>query len=275
VSDRPHPNLPDDERPAEPDDDTDATEQLFTLARPSELVPEEFRDVSFRPAIGGYSRRDVDAYVKSVNQAIAELEISRSPEKAVKLALDRVAEQTAGVLQEAGEAAEKLKAEALAESEHAARRAQVEADELRERAESESSALIERSQEQSAELLDAAEAQLEDLHRAIGEARAEYANVLGRLRATAASLDAFATEAARAEAPESRRSVTEADGPDRAGEQETETMDAVELDGDEQSDGDSGGGAPRAAMRRRITDSRKPRVPKREPAGSGRTQRAD
>ena len=45
-------------------------------------MPAEFRDVSFGPAVGGYNRKQVDAYVERVNRLIAELEISRSPEKA-------------------------------------------------------------------------------------------------------------------------------------------------------------------------------------------------
>ena len=82
--------------------------------------------MSFSTAVRGYDRREVDAYVKRVNALIAELEISRSPESAVKHALDRVGEQTAGVLQRAREAAEQLTATAVAEAEHATRRLKIE-----------------------------------------------------------------------------------------------------------------------------------------------------
>jgi hypothetical protein len=101
--------------------------------------------------------------------------------------------------------------------------------------------------------------------------------VLGRLRSTAAALDAFATEADARELPEPRPAPRDADAADLAGEQETEVIDAVADDADVQTDEDSDGDgpAPRAAMRRRITGSRPARPPKRQPAESGRARRAD
>src|SRR6478736_4719291 len=92
-------------------------------------VPEDIRDVSFATAVRGYDRREVDAYVERVNRIIAELEVSRSPQSAVKHALDRVGEQTSGVLQRAREVAEELTATAMAEADHVTRRAKVEAEE--------------------------------------------------------------------------------------------------------------------------------------------------
>src|SRR5206468_4081137 len=112
MSDRSRSELPGDDEPKPLESHARGATVLFKLARPSELVPAEFRDVSFGSAIGGYNRNDVDSYVERVNRLIAELEISRSPEKAVQLALERVGEQTAGILQDAQEAAEKLTAAA-------------------------------------------------------------------------------------------------------------------------------------------------------------------
>jgi DivIVA domain-containing protein len=57
-------------------------------------VPAAIRDVSFPSAARGYERRAVDAYVNQVNRLIAELEVSRSPQAAVRHALERVGEQT-------------------------------------------------------------------------------------------------------------------------------------------------------------------------------------
>jgi DivIVA domain-containing protein len=58
-------------------------------------VPAAIRDVSF-PTGRGYDRQAVDAYVNQVNRLIAELEVSRSPQAAVRHALDRVGQQTKG-----------------------------------------------------------------------------------------------------------------------------------------------------------------------------------
>ena len=48
------------------------------------LVPTEIRNVSFPASVRGYDRAAVDAYVKRVNRAIAELEVGRSPHAAVR-----------------------------------------------------------------------------------------------------------------------------------------------------------------------------------------------
>jgi hypothetical protein len=56
-------------------------------------VPAAIRDVSF-PTGRGYERQAVDAYVNQVNRLIAELEVSRSPQAAVRHALDRVGQPT-------------------------------------------------------------------------------------------------------------------------------------------------------------------------------------
>src|SRR5919204_36617 len=52
------------------------------------------RGVKFPAAVRGYDRAAVDRYVKEVNRLIAELEISASPEAAVRHALDEVSEET-------------------------------------------------------------------------------------------------------------------------------------------------------------------------------------
>jgi DivIVA domain-containing protein len=62
-------------------------------------LPEDIRDPSFPAAVRGYDRRAVDTYVERVNGLIAELQVGGSPQAAVRHALDRVGEQTSGILQ--------------------------------------------------------------------------------------------------------------------------------------------------------------------------------
>src|SRR5262249_57347885 len=100
------------------------------VSEPPGKVPADIRDVSFAAAVRGYDRRAVDAYVKRVNRLIAELEVSRSPQAAVRHALDRVGEQTSGVLQRAPQVAEEITATALAEAEGTTARARAEAEEI-------------------------------------------------------------------------------------------------------------------------------------------------
>jgi DivIVA domain-containing protein len=94
-------------------------------------VPKEIRDVSFPAAVRGYERRAVDAYVTKVNALIAELEVSRSPQAAVRHALDRVGEQTSGILQRARETAEEITASARTEADETTGRAKAESDTIR------------------------------------------------------------------------------------------------------------------------------------------------
>src|SRR5690242_21902247 len=62
--------------------------------REQEAMIDELREVEFPLAVRGYDRAAVDRYVEMVNRVIAELEISRSPEAAVKAAVAQVSEET-------------------------------------------------------------------------------------------------------------------------------------------------------------------------------------
>jgi DivIVA domain-containing protein len=65
---------------------------------------EELRATSFPMALRGYDRAAVDAYVEQVHRVIAELEVSRSPESAVKNAVAQVTDETRGILERVQEA---------------------------------------------------------------------------------------------------------------------------------------------------------------------------
>jgi DivIVA domain-containing protein len=156
-------------------------------------VPSDIRDVSFPTVVRGYDRREVDAYVERVNRVIAELEISRSPQAAVKHALDRVGEQTTGVLQRAREVADELTSTALAEAEHATRRAKVEAEEMTEQARLQAHQLRGQSKEEAEEIIARARADAaESLKRAEGQVRTLQDGAEVRLRALRADIQASA-----------------------------------------------------------------------------------
>jgi DivIVA domain-containing protein len=90
------------------------------------------RDVNFPMALRGYDRAAVDRYVQEVNQAIAELEITSSPQSAIRHALEQVSEETSGLLQRAHETADEITAQSRAQADDRLQRAQTEADEVRE-----------------------------------------------------------------------------------------------------------------------------------------------
>jgi DivIVA domain-containing protein len=125
-------------------------------------VPREIRDVSFPTAVRGYERRAVDAYVERVNRVIAELEVGSSPQAAVRHALDRVGEQTSGVLQRAREVAEEITAAALAEAEEITSSARAEAEQSLEDVKMQSHQLRGRSKEEADQILANAKAAAEE-----------------------------------------------------------------------------------------------------------------
>jgi DivIVA domain-containing protein len=92
---------------------------------------EEIRSISFPVSMRGYDRDAVDAYVERVNRLIAELEISRSPESAVKHAVAQVSEETRGILERAHEAAEDITTRSRAQADDRLQQAEHEAAEVR------------------------------------------------------------------------------------------------------------------------------------------------
>ena len=74
-------------------------------------------DVDFPVVLRGYDRLAVDAYVKKTSQLIAELQAARSPEAAVRRALERVGEQISGILQRAHDTAEEITVQSRREAE--------------------------------------------------------------------------------------------------------------------------------------------------------------
>ena len=205
-------------RPQDPHESTSSEQQAPSeSAEPAAFgsllsnVPSDLRDVSFPTVVRGYDRREVDAYVQRVNRVIAELEISRSPQAAVKHALDRVGEQTSGVLQRAREVAEELTSTALAEAEHATLRAKVEAEEMIENAQMQAHQLRGQSKEEADEITARARAEAaEKLKRAEEQVRTLQDGAEGRLRALQADIQASA-DARRKVLDELRRTAAELD----------------------------------------------------------------
>jgi DivIVA domain-containing protein len=74
------------------------------------------RDVSFPIALRGYDRDAVDGYVVEVNRVIAELQVGRSPQSAIRHALDQVSEETKGILERAHETADEITARSRAQA---------------------------------------------------------------------------------------------------------------------------------------------------------------
>ncbi len=110
------------------------------------------REVRFPVALRGYDRAAVDRYVREVNRVIAELEISSSPEMAVRHALDEVSEETREILQRAHQSAEELTARSRARADERLEQAEQEAQEMRDTAQREAHELRETTQCEAEEM---------------------------------------------------------------------------------------------------------------------------
>jgi uncharacterized protein with HEPN domain len=107
-----------------PDQSSAADEHalLQEITAPLATLPDDAvriaAEADFPVAFRGYDRLAVDAYVKKTSQLVAELQSTRSPEAAVRRALERVGEQVSGILKRAHETAEQITAQSRREAEN-------------------------------------------------------------------------------------------------------------------------------------------------------------
>jgi DivIVA domain-containing protein len=105
-----------------PDQSSAASEHALMqeITAPLETLPDDplaIVEADFPTSMRGYDRHAVDDYVEQVTRLVGELQATRSPEAAVRRALERVGEQISGILQRAHETAEQITAQSRGESE--------------------------------------------------------------------------------------------------------------------------------------------------------------
>jgi DivIVA domain-containing protein len=123
-----------------PDQSSASTEHALMqeIAAPLDTLPDDpvpvVADVEFPIVLRGYDRDSVDAYVQQASQMVAELQTTRSPEAAVRRALERVGEEVSGILQRAHETAERITSQSRSEAEDRLQTARQEAAQIIQRA---------------------------------------------------------------------------------------------------------------------------------------------
>jgi DivIVA domain-containing protein len=90
----------------------------------------ELGSVTFATVWRGYDTAAVDAYVRRVSRALTELEETRTPQDVVRRALDRVGEETAAILREAEEAAQRITTKSRSDAADRVQKADREAHEI-------------------------------------------------------------------------------------------------------------------------------------------------
>jgi cell division septum initiation protein DivIVA len=162
-----------------------------------ERLIKQTRDTEFPVALRGYDRAAVDRYVEHVNRLLAELEISSSPESAVRHALDEVSEETRDILQHAHDTAEEITARSRSRADDRLQQAEQEAKELR------ATALREAQETRDAAHREAEETR-EAARRETAELRETAAAEAAELRETASRESQQQRTAAQREAEELR-----------------------------------------------------------------------
>jgi DivIVA domain-containing protein len=162
-------------------------------------VPRDIRNVSFPVGVRGYERKAVEAYVRRVNRVIADLEVTRSPQAAVRHAVERVSEQTKTILDEARESAERITTTAQAEADEIVAQAKAKAADLvvaasteADRVRAESEELVARSKAEAEKIVAEAKANAEAHRREseeeLSKLRAEAEARMSELEADTASV---------------------------------------------------------------------------------------
>jgi cell division septum initiation protein DivIVA len=119
-----------------PDQSSAANEHALIqeITTPLAALPEDPMKMAAEPdfpvVLRGYDRIAVDAYVKKTSQMVAELQATRSPEGAVRRALDRVGGEVSGILQRAHETAAQITAQSRSEAEERLQQAREEAEQI-------------------------------------------------------------------------------------------------------------------------------------------------
>jgi cell division septum initiation protein DivIVA len=107
------------------------------------------RETEFPIALRGYERTAVDRYVTQVNRLIAELEMTSSPESAVRRALEEVSEETRGLLERAHQTAEEITARSRVKADDRVNQAEEEARALRKAAQHDADEIRETAQREA------------------------------------------------------------------------------------------------------------------------------
>lgn len=144
---------------------------------PQDPLP-EVANVDFPIVLRGYDRLAVDAYVKRISQLVAELDASRSPQHAVRRALERVGEEVSGILQRAHDTAEQITTQSRAEAEERLQTARRDADDLMVNARRDADDLLASSRQRLKDLDTETDRIWEERHRIVEDARALAAQLL-------------------------------------------------------------------------------------------------
>jgi len=151
---------------------------------PPDVRDEEVAEIlatDFPIALRGYDRAAVDYYHQRVSRVIAELQAGRSPQSAVRYALEQVSEETRSILQQAHDTADAITTKSRREASERMETAERESNEMLDGAERDSNEMLAAAQRDADEMRAEAEREAADLRaaadRRVREAEDEVAAI--------------------------------------------------------------------------------------------------
>jgi DivIVA domain-containing protein len=195
-----------------PDQSSASTEHALMqeITAPLQTLPDDplaIVEADFPSAMRGYDRHAVDDYVEQVSRLVDELHATRSPEAAVRRALERVGDQISGILQRAHETAEQITSQSRAEAEDR----------------------LEHSRREGASIIDAAEQRVRELDADADRIWAERQRIVADAEDLSGRLLAVARDAAERFPAEETRAAAETEAAETEAA-ETETVARVSDD---------------------------------------------
>jgi DivIVA domain-containing protein len=152
--------------------------------------------VDFPLVLRGYDREAVDEYVRQTTHLVAELAATRSPEAAVRRALERVGEQVSSILARAHETAEGITSQSRAEAEERLMQARAESEELERDAHALADRLQRESEQKARDLERNAELRVHELDAEVDRIWAERDRIVSDVRKLSEELSELAGVAA-------------------------------------------------------------------------------
>src|SRR5829696_444742 len=162
---------------------------------PPDVRDEEVAEIlatDFPIALRGYDRAAVDYYHQRVSRVIAELQAGRSPQSAVRYALEQVSEETRSILQQAHDTADAITTKSRRE-----------ASERMETAERESNEMLAGAEREAADLRAAADRRVREAEDEVAAIWQERERLVEDAREVAARLAHVADAAAERQPPPS------------------------------------------------------------------------
>jgi DivIVA domain-containing protein len=171
---------------------------------PPDVRDEEVAEVlaaEFPVAMRGYDRTAVDAYVQRASRVIAELQAGRSPQSAVRYALEQVSEETRDILQQAHDTADAITTKSRAQAAERLETAERESTEMLDAAERDAAQMRADAEREAAELRSAADRRVREAEDDVAAIWQERERLVEDARDVAARLAEVADNAAQRDVP--------------------------------------------------------------------------